>query len=200
MGILSTGHFVEVDRSQIVGAHVGETEANMTEIVKQALGGVLFIDEAYSLAIGGENDFGKRAIDQLVRDMSEHRDNLVVIAAGYTDRMSAFVQANPGLPGRFTKRMDFEDYTDAQLLDIFTRLARSRKFEVADAVLETVARRVREVRAERGEHFANAREIDTIWEDALEHQGIRIQALLNDEEGIDAHLTRLVPEDIRRAE
>ncbi len=200
IGILSTGHFVEVDRSHIVGTHIGETEANMTAIVKQALGGVLFIDEAYSLATGGENDFGKRAIDQLVRDMSEHRDDLVVIAAGYTDRMTDFVQTNPGLPGRFAKRVFFEDYSDAQLLQIFTRRATSRKFTVSNTILDAVARRLQDVRAERGEQFGNAREVDTIWEDALEHHGMRIQAMLEREEDIDAHLTELVPDDIRSAD
>ena len=132
--------------------------------------------------------------------MSEHRDNLVVIAAGYTDRMSDFVQANPGLPGRFAKRVNFEDYSDAQLLEIFKRLAGSRKFEAPDALVKAVAKRVSEIRAQRGEHFGNAREIDTIWEDALEHHGMRILAMLKREEDIDAHLTRLIPDDIRPAD
>ena len=125
---------------------------------------------------------------------------MVVIAAGYTDRMSDFVQTNPGLPGRFAKRVFFEDYSEAQLLEIFTRRAASRKFDVSDAILEAVARRVRDVRAERGEHFGNAREIDTIWEDGLEHHGMRIRTMLEREEDIDAHLTKLIPDDIRPAD
>ena len=121
LGVVSKGQLVEADRSQLVAGFVGQTAMKTRTVVEQALGGLLLIDEAYALARGGENDFGKEAIDTLVKLMEDHRDDLAVIAAGYTDEMATFIATNPGLRSRFTRTIEFPDYTDDELVEIFVR-------------------------------------------------------------------------------
>lgn len=135
LGLLSRGHLVEVDRSGLVAGYVGQTALKTGAVVEKALGGVLFIDEAYSLAAGSPSDrpdFGREAIDTLVKAMEDHRDDLVVIAAGYPLPMSEFIEANPGLASRFRTTITFEDYSDAELAEIFARLAEGADFDATD--------------------------------------------------------------------
>lgn len=126
LGLLTKGHLVEVDRSELVAGYLGQTAVKTSEVVSSALAGVLFIDEAYSLA---GDQYGAEAVDTLVKEMEDHRDDLVVIVAGYPGPMSGFIDTNPGLASRFRTTVTFEDYTDDELTDIFDRLARDADFE-----------------------------------------------------------------------
>jgi hypothetical protein len=119
LGVVEKGHLVETDRSQLVAGYVGQTAINVRKVVQQALGGMLLIDEAYSLAQGGENDFGAEAVATLVKLMEDHRDDLVVVVAGYPDEMKALIDSNPGLRSRFPRTINFPDYTDDELCAIF---------------------------------------------------------------------------------
>ena len=128
MGILSKGHLVEVERADLVGEYIGHTAQKTREHVKRALGGILFIDEAYSLARGGEKDFGKEAIDTLVKSMEDHREEFVLILAGYSLEMERFLRSNPGLPSRFPIHLTFPDFTIEELMEIADRMLKKRQY------------------------------------------------------------------------
>lgn len=137
LGILPKGHIIEVERADLVGEYIGHTAQRTREQIKKALGGVLFIDEAYSLARGGEKDFGKEAIDVLVKAMEDHKNNLILILAGYKDEMDWFLRTNPGLRSRFPLHIDFPDYSVTELLDIAKVMAKERQYYfTADAFNE----------------------------------------------------------------
>ncbi|MCC2316103.1 AAA family ATPase [Cellulomonas xiejunii] len=152
LGLLSSGHLVEVDRSELVAGYLGQTATKTTEVVTKALGGVLFIDEAYSLA---EDQYGAEAVNTLVKDMEDHRDELVVIVAGYPLPMARFLTTNPGLESRFATTIAFDDYTDAQLREIFALAARKADFEPSDETLDLVEQVV--AAQPRHEGFGNGR-------------------------------------------
>jgi SpoVK/Ycf46/Vps4 family AAA+-type ATPase len=157
LGLLSQGHLVEVDRSELVAGYLGQTATKTAEVVASAAGGVLFIDEAYSLTgLGPQGDqYGQEAVDTLVKEMEDRRDDLVVIVAGYPAPMEAFIRANPGLASRFRTTIEFEDYTDDELVAILTHLCEGADYELLP---EAVAR-FREVlgRTPRGDSFGNGR-------------------------------------------
>jgi SpoVK/Ycf46/Vps4 family AAA+-type ATPase len=137
LGVVSGGHLVETDRSYLVAGYVGQTAPRTRAVLEQALGGMLLIDEAYALARGGENDFGREAIDTLVKFMEDHRDDLAVVAAGYPAEMDQLIDTNPGLRSRFTRTLHFEDYTDDELVQIFERLgARAHYQPTPEAVVQ----------------------------------------------------------------
>lgn len=152
LGLLAKGHLVEVDRSELVAGYLGQTAVKTSEVVRGALGGVLFIDEAYSLA---GDQYGAEAVDTLVKEMEDHRDDVVVIVAGYPAPMVEFIDANPGLASRFRTTIDFADYSDDELTTIFERLAQAADLSVSTTCLA----RFREVLAAtpRGTGFGNAR-------------------------------------------
>lgn len=157
LGILRKGHLVEVTRADLVAGFVGQTAIKTTERVKEALDGILFIDEAYTLARGGPHDFGLEAVDTLVKLMDQHRDRLVVIAAGYPEEMRNFTASNPGLASRFTHSLDFSDYSPLQLQEILRRSAEKEGFFFPESVMEQVGTvLVKERETETG-HFSNAR-------------------------------------------
>ncbi len=135
LGILSKGQLVEVDRSGLVAGYVGQTAIKTSKVIEKALGGVLFIDEAYALNGKGDNDFGQEAIDTLLKAMEDHRDDLVVILAGYTKEMQLFLSANSGLASRFPNQIEFPDYTGAELYKILCSIARSKGYTL-DAACE----------------------------------------------------------------
>ena len=124
IGVLSSGHLVEVDRSGLVAGYVGQTAIKTQEKIDEAIGGVLFIDEAYTLVKEQSNDFGQEAIDTLLKAMEDNRRNLIVIVAGYTNEMNKFIESNPGLKSRFNKYIEFPDYSLCELEQIFTNMCK----------------------------------------------------------------------------
>lgn len=171
MGVLSKGHVIEVDRSRIVGMYIGETAQTVQQLVEQALDGILFIDEAYNLVKPeSERDFGREAIETLVKLMEDHRDRLVVIVAGYTVPMHRFLKANPGLQSRFKRIIEFQDFTDTQMVEIFKRLAAEHQYQLTDGAEKKVQKYFEMIYRRRGADFANARTVRNMFEDVLMKQ------------------------------
>lgn len=175
MQILSKGHLIEVERADLVGEYIGHTAQKTREQVKKALGGVLFIDEAYSLARGGEKDFGREAIDVLVRAMENHREQFVLILAGYKEEMEWFIRTNPGLRSRFPIQIDFADYNLAELMAIGQKMLAERDYLLspeAEEELERILRRsilITETAA-----MGNARLVRNLIEEAMRRQALRL--------------------------
>lgn len=174
LGVLSGGQMIEVDRSGLVAGYVGQTAIKTSEIMQKALGGILFIDEAYSLTNKGENDFGNEAIETILKYMEDNRNNLVVIVAGYRDLMSNFINSNPGLKSRFNKYLDFEDYTPSQLYRIFLSLCTDGGYELTDPAAEYLKNYFSDLYAHRDQNFANARDVRNSFETILTNQANRI--------------------------
>ncbi|HEX7056396.1 MAG TPA: AAA family ATPase [Bacilli bacterium] len=174
MGVLKKGHLIEVERADLVGEYIGHTAIKTREMVKKALGGVLFIDEAYSLARGGEKDFGKESIDCLVKAMEDHKDEFVLILAGYTDEMEHFLSTNPGLPSRFPIQVEFHDYTVEQLLQIVELMAQEREYTLLPHTLIKLKRHLTEEKAAMWKTFSNARYVRNVLEKAIRHQAVRL--------------------------
>ena len=175
MGVLSKGHLVEVDRAALVGAHVGHTAPKTLEKIREAYGGVLFIDEAYTLVKEGV-DFGQEAIDTLLKEMEDHRDELVVIVAGYTQPMQKFINSNPGLASRFTKYIHFPDYSEDELMEIFLGLCRKYELSLSDEAREAVALRIGNMVKNKGENFGNGRDVRNLMEEVMMRQSNRLGA------------------------
>ncbi|GAA1549731.1 hypothetical protein GCM10009678_35660 [Actinomadura kijaniata] len=198
LGLLSSGHLVEVTRAALVAEYVGQTAPRVRAAVERALGGVLFIDEAYALTMGGgdQRDFGHEAVAELIALMEEHRADLVVIVAGYDRPMEAFLRSNPGLAARFPKRIHFPDYTDEELVEIFAHMATGHGFALADGVLEAVARRL--AAEPRDESFGNARLVRNLLEETISRQGRRLTAAADTapETITAAEVCLLRPEDL----
>ena len=133
LGIVSKGHLVETDRSHLVAGYVGQTAARTRAVLESALGGTLLVDEAYALARGSEQDFGREAIDTIVKFMEDHRDDLAVIAAGYPEEMATLIDANPGLKSRFTRTVHFPDYTTEELVAIFSSMSATSSYHLDEA-------------------------------------------------------------------
>ena len=177
LGVVSKGQLVETDRSRLVAGFVGQTAIKTREIAEQALGGVLLVDEAYALVRGGENDFGREAIDTLVKYMEDHRDDLAVIAAGYTEEMQSFIDANPGLRSRFNRTITFPDYSDDELVSIFVNLGKKNRYQPDEAAVAAV-RTILSAQV-RNKGFGNARFIRNLFERSVSNQAGRIVALVN---------------------
>ncbi|MBR5319610.1 MAG: AAA family ATPase [Peptococcaceae bacterium] len=176
LGILKGGQLVEVDRSGLVAGYVGQTAAKTMEVLEKARGGVLFIDEAYTLSRrGGENDFGREAIDTMLKYMEDHRDEIVVIVAGYVELMEEFVHSNPGLESRFNRFMHFPDYTGEELLAIFQMRCEKSCYVLADDAKNTVQQYLNEVR-QTNKTFGNARGVRNLFEKVLVQQANRLAA------------------------
>ena len=175
LGILSKGQLIEVDRSGLVGGYVGQTAIKTQGVIQQALGGVLFIDEAYTLARGNDsNDYGQEAIDTILKAMEDHRDDLVVIVAGYPDLMERFVNSNPGLKSRFNKYIYFEDYTPEELLEIFDFMCKKAGLIATETARDLVLKHFEEEYANRDKTFANGREVRNFFEKAVVNQANRL--------------------------
>ena len=178
LGFLSQGQLIETDRSGLVAGYVGQTAGKVTEVVKSALGGILFIDEAYALARKGmENDFGREAIDTLVKLMEDNRDDLVVIVAGYTDEMHDFLTSNPGLISRFNKYIDFPDYTDDELMAILAMNAKKQGYVIADEANQAVREMLENMTVSERLDFGNARGMRNTLEKLVQEQANRLAAL-----------------------
>jgi hypothetical protein len=191
VGVVSKGHLVETDRSKLVAGYVGQTALKTQQTLEASLGGMLLIDEAYALARGGENDFGREAIDTLVKFMEDHRDDLAIVAAGYIDEMRDFIDTNPGLKSRFTRTVTFPDYTTDELVLIFAGLGEKNRYLCADAALDKVRAMIEAEPRTRG--FGNARYVRNLFETAVSHQAMRLAPLSDPS---DEQLTTLTAADI----
>ncbi|OPX84292.1 MAG: Stage V sporulation protein K [Pelotomaculum sp. PtaB.Bin104] len=172
-GVLPKGHLIEVERADLVGEYIGHTAQKTREQIKRALGGILFIDEAYSLARGGEKDFGKEAIDAMVKGMEDHRDNLILILAGYQDEMDWFEDINPGLRSRFPIHIFFPDYSNVELLAIADLMLQQRQYVLLNGAREEL-RYIIEREHKRYERSGNARMVRNLIERALRRQAVRL--------------------------
>ena len=198
IGVLSKGQLVEVDRSGLVAGFVGQTAIKTSEVVTSALGGILFIDEAYALApdTGTGNDFGREAIETLLKLMEDHRNDLIVIVAGYTDPMERFINSNPGLESRFNRYLFFEDYNSEELHDIFDLMCKKSEYILTDEAKEYAREFFKQIYENRGENFGNARHVRNFFENIVTVHSDRVSAL---EGHTRDDLTMVILEDLEKA-
>ena len=195
LGVISKGQFVETDRSGLVAGYVGQTAIKTKELIDSAMGGVLFIDEAYTLAPEGSggNDFGQEAIDTLLKAMEDNRDDFIVIVAGYPDLMNRFINSNPGLNSRFNKYLYFNDYNAEELEKIFMLMCEKYQYVPDDELKEKLPEFFQLMVLTKPDNFANAREVRNIFEKAVQRQSSR---LYNNKEHTQEDLTVLKAEDV----
>ena len=194
LDILSRGQLVEVDRSGLVAGYVGQTALKTQKVIEKAMGGVLFIDEAYALNGKSENDFGQEAIDTILKAMEDHRDDLVVIVAGYTELMDRFIHSNPGLESRFNRFLMFEDYTPEQMVAIFKMQCKKGCYVLAEGTEELVRDFISEESAD--DSFGNARGVRNLFEHILVAQNNRLAKM---EQVTREDLMQILPDDVLRA-
>ena len=192
LGVVEKGHLVETDRADLVAGYVGQTAAKTQAVLASALGGTVLIDEAYALARGGENDFGREAIDTLVKFMEDNRDDLAVVVAGYPDEMRNFIETNPGLESRFARALEFPDYTTDELVQIFDSMSQSKEYHLDDAGRERL--RIVIENEPRGRGFGNARFVRNVFEQAVAKQAVRLTDV---EQPTREQLTTLTAADIQ---
>lgn len=196
LGILSKGTLVETDRAGLVAGYVGQTALKVTEVVNKALGGVLFIDEAYALTNSSvQNDFGTEAVDTLVKLMEDHRDDLVVIVAGYRDEMKEFLSSNPGLISRFNKFIEFKDYSLDELVDILKVMAQKAGVEITEDAVASIREELSGFDEEHRKLFGNARGIRNTFEKMIQNQANRIMTM---EQPTKEDLSQIIGEDVKR--
>ncbi|MFC1443646.1 right-handed parallel beta-helix repeat-containing protein [Streptacidiphilus sp. N1-10] len=192
LGVLQRGHLVEVARLDLVGEHVGSTALRTSEVFQRSLGGVLFIDEAYALAPeDGGRDFGREAIDTLVKLMEDHRDEVVVIVAGYTAEMERFLASNPGVASRFSRTVTFADYSAAELLEITRRQATEHEYELAEDTAQALLEHYAVI--PKGPSFGNGRTARQVFETMVERHAVRLAQVA---ELTTEQLQLLLPEDL----
>ncbi len=197
IGVLEKGQLIEVDRSGLVAGYVGQTALKTQEVIKSALGGVLFIDEAYSLTSGGENDFGREAIETILKAMEDHRDELIVVVAGYDGPMEKFINSNPGLQSRFNKYFYFPDYNGEQLLYIFKGQCKKNGYALTEEAEAEAKAMFEELYENRGENFGNGRDVRNVFEDTVVRQSNRVAAL---DAPTKDDLMQFLPEDLKDAD
>lgn len=174
LGMLEKADVIEVDRSGLVGGYVGQTALKTSEVIKRAIGGTLFIDEAYTLSTGGEHDFGREAVDTLLKAMEDRRDDLLVIVAGYTKEIDAFLTVNPGLRSRFSTRIHFDDYTVDELMEIWDHQLESFEYRTNPAIQSSVKAQLHEHLSRKEPNFANARFIRNLFEKTVKAHARRV--------------------------
>lgn len=180
LGILSNGNLIETDRSGLIAGYVGQTAIKVKEVVEKAIGGVLFIDEAYSLTNGNiTNDFGSEAIDTIVKLMEDYRDDLVIIVAGYKEEMKQFLESNTGLLSRFNKFIEFPDYTNEELMDILQSMAEQSGVTLAEEAKEYMKEEIASMSQEEFDRFGNARGVRNVFEKIMVNQANRIVLIEN---------------------
>ena len=197
IGVLEKGQLVEVDRSGLVAGYVGQTALKTQEVIKKALGGVLFIDEAYSLSSGGENDFGREAIETILKAMEDHRKELIVIVAGYTGPMEKFLSSNPGLESRFNKYFFFPDYNGEQLMEIFRGQCKKNGYVLTGEAEKAAVEMFTELYENRGDNFGNGRDVRNAFEDMIVRQSNRVAQMENPSKD---DLMAVLPEDLEDPE
>ncbi len=195
LGVVSEGQLVEVDRSSLVAGYVGQTATQTAEVVESAIGGILFIDEAYTLIKKGDDkDFGQEAVDTLLKLMEDNRNDLIVIVAGYTDKMEEFVNSNPGLKSRFNKYIFFSDYTGEELTQIFNSMAKKQEYQPDEEAGKYVEEYLTSLAKAHEPNFANARAARNYLEKCIERQATRIVTY---DKITDDHLRTLTIDDVR---
>ncbi|MBQ8813864.1 MAG: AAA family ATPase [Lachnospiraceae bacterium] len=195
LGLLSKGQLVEVDRSGLVGGYIGQTALKTQEVINEALGGILFVDEAYALTANrGEGDFGQEAVDTLLKAMEDHRDDLVVIVAGYTDLMEEFLSSNPGLKSRFNNFINFDDYNPNELVAILESMCKKYQYQLSDSAKEAATAYFTERCANKPDNFANARDVRNFIEKAIINHACRVVKLKSVDELI---LSQIEAEDVK---
>ncbi len=190
MNILKTNKLVEVTRADLVAGYVGQTAPKTRKVIESALDGVLFIDEAYSLSGGGENDFGKEAIDELVKMMDDNRDRLVVILAGYGDEMNDVLDSNAGLKSIISNIIEFPDYTVDELMQIAQEMYSEKKYELDEAAIDALRSKLEAASHEKD--FGNGRYVRNLMEASISRQSLR----LSKKEVGKEELTKIIAEDI----
>ncbi|MEW1550905.1 right-handed parallel beta-helix repeat-containing protein [Streptomyces tsukubensis] len=192
LGVLPEGHLVEVSRADLVAQVIGGTAIKTTEAFKRAIGGVLFIDEAYTLTTAGpSNDFGREAVDTLLKLMEDHREDVAVIAAGYSSEMEGFLTSNPGLASRFTRTIEFGNYSVDELVTITESMCRSNLYELGPGTSRALAAHYEAM--ERGAAFGNGRAARRVFEEMVDRQAVRLSTM---DEPAERDLTLLLPEDV----
>ena len=177
IGILPKGQLVETERSQLVAGYIGQTAIKTREVIEQAMGGVLFIDEAYALVNDDQDSFGKEAIETILKAMEDHRDELVVIVAGYTELMHKFIESNPGFRSRFSKFFEFPDYTGDQLLEIFKTFCQKNGYHLNEEAEAYLLLQFNEMYEHRDSHFGNGRTARNVFEKAINQQANRLAGM-----------------------
>ena len=194
LDILSRGQLVEVDRSGLVAGYVGQTAIKTQKVIEKAMGGVLFIDEAYALNGRSENDFGQEAIDTILKAMEDHRDDLVVIVAGYTDLMDRFIHSNPGLESRFNRFLLFDDYTTDEMVEIFRMQCKKGCYQLTEEARPLIRDYIAEESAD--DSFGNARGVRNLFEHVLVAQNNRLATM---EKITREDLMTITADDVLRA-
>ena len=174
IGLLSKGHLIETDRSGLVGGYVGQTAIKTSEVIQQAMGGILFIDEAYSLASTSENDYGREAIDTILKAMEDNRDDLIVIVAGYPELMDRFLHSNPGLESRFNKFIYFDDYNADELFDMFKLMCSQANLEMDGQACQYARQYFTKMYEHKSANFANGRAVRNFFEEVITAQANRL--------------------------
>jgi len=174
LGILERGHLIECDRKSLVAGYVGQTAIKTSELIDKAMGGGLFIDEAYSLVKGGTGDFGREAIETLLKKMEDHRGEFMVIVAGYPDEMSTFIEANPGLMSRFDKQFLFKDYTAAELLLIAKMMLDKEELKLDEMAESHLIDYIDTLVQSKHKYFGNARTMRKVIKEAIKRQNLRM--------------------------
>lgn len=197
LGILPNGHVVEVDRAALVGQYIGETAQKTDKLINDAMGGVLFIDEAYTLIKkGGAQDFGQEAIDILLKRMEDKKGEFLVIVAGYPEEMKSFIESNPGLKSRFTRTFDFEDYAPDELLEIFKRTINKEEYSINKEAEDYLIKEFTRLYRERDKSFGNARLVRSVFEDTKLNLSKRYLKLPKEKQTKEV-LTQIIADDLR---
>ncbi len=196
LGIVSRGQLVEADRAKLVAGYAGQTAIKTNQLIDSALGGVLFIDEAYTLKSNDQDSFGAEAIDTLLKRLEDDRGKFICIVAGYTDNMHDFIDTNPGLKSRFTQTIHFDDYTPDELTQIFLNLAKAKNFTVDEETQGTIHRQFEQLYLRRDKNFGNAREARRIFDQAVEKQSQRLVSMMGNPDFKDEDMYRITSADL----
>lgn len=195
IGILPKGQLIEVDRSGLVKGYIGQTATKVQEVVDESLGGILFVDEAYTLTVNkGEGDFGQEAVDTLLKAMEDHRSEFVVIVAGYTDLMEMFLNSNPGLKSRFSNFIFFEDYTAEELMAILKSMCKKQEYVLSEAAEAKAMEMLEERVVNKPDNFANARDVRNFMEHAIANHATRVVGMKDVTKEV---LSTIEPEDLQ---
>ena len=200
LGIVSRGQLVEADRAKLVAGYSGQTAIKTNQLVDQAIGGVLFIDEAYTLKSNDSDSFGSEAIDTLLKRLEDDRGKFICIVAGYTEQMHDFIDTNPGLKSRFTQTIHFDDYTPDELTQIFLNLASGKSFTIDEPTKAAIHRQFEQLYLRRDKNFGNAREARRIFNEAVEKQSQRLVSLINDPGFKEEDMYKLTTADLPMAQ